>query len=99
ATVAGSGKVDHFLEADGVEIIVAVGLQILAAADTGIGLNGATAARFISGGTVAVAASAGTFVIVKAVVAAILMAHFVGNIVNIERVANWVGEAGHAARL
>jgi hypothetical protein len=43
------GVAGHFFKADRVEVVITVWLQVLAAADTGVGLNGAAAAWLVGG--------------------------------------------------
>ena len=98
---AGAGSrrgVGHNLvEADGVEVGVAVRLQILRPADAGVAHNGGPTARFVGRGVAAIAtARAGGGV--ERMVRPRLMAHFVSHIVNIKRIADRVRLAGHALR-
>ena len=81
------------------EIVIAVRLQILRAADARIRHDRRAAARLVGRRSVAVAAAARSSVAVEAVVGAKLMSHFVRDVVNIKRVADGTAAAGDALRL
>ncbi len=82
----------HFREADGMEIGIAVVLDIRGA-DAGVTHDGGGASRLHGGVVVAVAA------VVLGVVGAILMAHLVGDIIHVEGVAHGVAAAGDSPGL
>ena len=93
------GRERHDLvEAPGVEGVVAVRLEVLGAADAGVGHDRGAAARLIGRRAVAVAAAFGGGA-VEGVIAAELVPHLVGHVVDVEAVADRIGLAGDAPRL
>ena len=75
------------LEALGVEVRIGMRLQVVGAADAGVGHDRRAAARFVGGVAGAVAAAAGAGLRVERVVAAELVAHLVGDVVDVEAIA------------
>ncbi len=90
---------DDLVEALAVEVRVAVGLEVLRAADTRVRHDRRPASRLVGGRCVPVPAGAGAEAAVERVVPAELVPHLVRDVVDPERVSGRGRPAGHAARL
>ena len=78
-------------------MIVAVGLDVLRAADARIGLNGGAAARLIRRRGIP-AAGATPFVAIEGMIGAPLMAHLMRHKIDIEGISGRTGKPRNAAR-
>ena len=72
-----------------------MGLKIVGcSANTGIRLNRGTTSRFVGGVRILIYIAAVSPVTVESVIAAELVTHFVGNVIDPETVADWRINAG-----
>ena len=93
-----SDVVPHFVQAERMEIVVAVILDVVAAADASISLDSRTATRF-HGCSITLVTTATSLVTVEGVPTAKLMAYFVRYIVHVKRIADGVGKTSYTTCL